>query len=527
MLKLRARVTKLWPQPAHWTPGLSRFAASYAVGIAADAFVDVSLAGSLFFNISPDASREQVLLYLVINLIPFTFLAPLIGPAIDRFPRSHRFIATTIFLVRAGLVVCMALTLFELAFFFFTLAILIAAKGSGIIKQALVPSLVKNPEDLVSANSRLSRLSLITGSVAASAAVGVLAISSPYMTLAVGCAGFIGAAALATRLPDQPKTKPATGRTADAEFLQLHTPIVAATAWAFTMIRGAVGFFTFGVVFALRRDSEPFYVYGAVAAAWAIGTFAGNVAAPGLRRRASEDRLTAGSLIALAVVAAFGALGPSRLLLIVTAGVIGLGASIGRQGFDALVQSRTPITSRGAAFARFETRFQLGWVGGAIVAVAVATPTRISMAVIAVSTIPAAIFYLRNVRELRQVGADEPLNPIALARGRIEQLAALDPGAHARVTAIELGGVADLTRTAGVRVRRDLLDRIAKLRGTAVSGGEPDAAELEAAIIAMKSIVSAHAPPPAESRALDPSALDGSATPLQRKGLRKRLMRFS
>ena len=77
------------------------------------------------------------------------------------------------------------------------------------------------------------------------------------------------------------------------DHLQLHTPIVSATAWAFTMIRGAVGFFVFGIAFALRRSSEPAYVYAAVAAVWAVGTFTGNAIAPMLRRRTTEGTDTA------------------------------------------------------------------------------------------------------------------------------------------------------------------------------------------------------------------------------------------
>ena len=67
-----------------------------------------------------------------------------------------------------------------------------------------------------------------------------------------------------------------------------------------------------------------------------------------------------------AVVAAFGALGPSRSLVLVVSGVLGMAAAIGRQGFDAMVQTRAPAAVRGRAFARFETRFQVAWVIGAI-----------------------------------------------------------------------------------------------------------------------------------------------------------------
>lgn len=486
MTGIGQRVKHIARRPPYWTVGLNRYAGAHGISAAADAFVDVSLASSLFFSISADASRDQILLYLVINLVPFTLLAPLIGPAIDRFQGSHRFIATTVFIIRALLAVGLALTLYDLVFYFFALALLIANRATGVTKQALVPGLVDSPEHLVAANSRLSLISLVAGSIFVPMGAGIVALSSAHVTLALGCVGFLIAAALAARLPDHPAPDDEE-LAADADFLQLHSPMVAATAWAFTMIRAAVGFFGFGIVFALRRDNEPAYVYGAVGAAWALGSFAGNAIAPMLRRRTTEDRLTAGSLMALAVVAAFGALGPSRLLIMVVAAVIGLGASIGRQGFDALVQSRAPHTARGSAFARFETRFQLGWVAGAVAATAIRIPSRISLAVLAVAMVPSALFYLRNVRELRQVGADDPFNAIGLARRRIEQLVALEPGQHVRVAVLELASAADLARTSGQTVDSELVDQIEALRRSVLDGDDPEPDQVTAAIDAMRS----------------------------------------
>ena len=51
---------------------------------AGDVAMVVSLAGSLFFSISPDAARSKVLLYLLVSFAPFAVVAPLIGPFIDR-----------------------------------------------------------------------------------------------------------------------------------------------------------------------------------------------------------------------------------------------------------------------------------------------------------------------------------------------------------------------------------------------------------------------------------------------------------
>lgn len=485
------RVRHLTRRPAHWTDGLSRFARAHALGVGADALVDVSLASSLFFSISADASRQQVLLYLIVNLVPFTFLAPLIGPAIDRFPRSHRFIATTVFLFRALLVVGLAFTLFDLAFYFFALALLVVGKATGVIKQALVPSLVDDPAHLVSANSSLARISAIVGSIVAPAAALIVTFASEKVTLALGCAGFLLAAFFSTRLPDQPETDSDAELSADVQLVQLQTSIVTATAWAFMLIRSAVGFFVFGVVFALRRDSAPAIVYGAAAAAWGAGSFAGNALAPIVRRHTSEDRLTTYSLMGLAVAASICALGPSRLTLMLVAATLGVAASLGRQGFDALLQSRSPHTRRGSAFARFETQFQFGWVIGAIAATASGMSVRVAMITIVVCVVPTAVFYARNMIEARRAGVTNPFDPLGIAARRVEKLTVPEHGEHARTVAIELGSVADLTRAAGHSIDDELAARVDRLRRGAIErpGSEPDAVELDAAVDAMRAVL--------------------------------------
>ena len=48
---------------------------------------------------------------------------------------------------------------------------------------------------------------------------------------------------------------------------------------------------------------------------------------------------------------------------------IGIGAAAGRLGFDSLLQRDGPDAVRGRAFAKFETRFQLVWVVGGIIAI--------------------------------------------------------------------------------------------------------------------------------------------------------------
>ena len=49
-------------------------------------------------------------------------------------------------------------------------------------------------------------------------------------------------------------------------------------------------------------------------------------------------------------------------------------AAICRLSFESIVQREGPEANRGQAFARFETRFQLGWVVAAVIPVVLEMP---------------------------------------------------------------------------------------------------------------------------------------------------------
>ncbi len=469
-----------WPSPVAWTPGLNRFAEAQVLSGAADALVAVSLAGSLFFNLSPEASQEQVLIYLIINMAPYVVLAPLVGPAIDRLRLGHRGIAVFLFALRAVCAAGLAVSLLDLGLYFFALALLFAAKATGVTRQALVPGLVDDPSQLVAANSRLARLSVIAGAVGGLAGAGLLAIGSPAAAAALACALFIGAAIATLRLPD-PRPAP-EDVPASVAYEELHRPTIVASSWAFTAVRASVGFFVFGLAFALRRESEPAWMYGATVALYGAGSFAGNAIAPLLRRRYGEDRLIAGALVVLAIVAAFGALGPSRPLVLLVAVVLGGAASVARQGFDSLVQTGAPLASRGRAFARFETRFQVAWVAGAIAATAIGIPIRISLGILAVGLIPATILYVRSLQEAHRAHVEDPFDPIELARRRLEHASEWHRRELDRLAITELSGVIDLARATGMPLAADTVERMDRLRAMALSTWPIDTDDVEWAL---------------------------------------------
>ena len=114
-----------------WTSAFDRFVLSQSLAGAADALVAVSLAGSLFFSLSPEASRQQVLLYLVINMVPFALLAPLVGPAVDHFRLGYRWINVLLGALRALCALALAFSLLDLALYFFALALLVVGQGVG------------------------------------------------------------------------------------------------------------------------------------------------------------------------------------------------------------------------------------------------------------------------------------------------------------------------------------------------------------------------------------------------------------
>lgn len=465
------------PARIQWTPAFNRFTFGSALSGAGDALVAVSLAGSLFFSLSPDASREQVLLYLLINMAPFALLAPFVGPAIDHSRLGHRWISAIIFALRAACALALAFTLLDLALYFFALAMLIGAKAYGVVRQALVPELVVEPDHLVAANSRLARLNVVAGAIGGGIGGAVLAITgSPAATLALACAVFVAAGIACAMLPSIPARDAVTP---SVEYEELHAPTIVATAWAFTVIRMAVGFFVFGLAFALRRSSEPTWMYGAAVAAYGVGTFLGNSIAPVLRRRFGEDRLTAGALAALALVLAFGALGPSRALVLLVSLVLGGVASVARQGFDAMVQTHAPAATRARSFARFETRFQLGWVAGAIAATAIAIPINFSLAVLAALLVPAAYLYVRALREGHEAHAEDPFEPVEVARRRVEHAVEWHRRSFDRLAVTELAGVVDLARATGATLDDAEVHRLEALRAAALSDQRLDPIEID------------------------------------------------
>ena len=118
-----------------------RLALTHVLSTAGDTMVTISLAGSLFFSISPDAAQSKVILYLLLTAAPFAVVAPLMGSVIDRSRGARRALVIASTALRAVVCILMAgevksLLLFPLAF-----TMLVLSKIYLVTKGALVPVL--------------------------------------------------------------------------------------------------------------------------------------------------------------------------------------------------------------------------------------------------------------------------------------------------------------------------------------------------------------------------------------------------
>ena len=379
----------------------SRLAVAHVLAMAGDTLVTMALAGSLFFSISPSAARGRVALYLLLTMAPFAVVAPFLGPILDRTPAGRRLIFIAASGIRAVICMLMASQLQSLWLFPLAFGVLVLSKAHNVTKSALVPMTVPDERELVTANSRLAVLSVLAGFVAAVPGVIVLKVGFLGGSWVVRLAAvvFAAAAAAGVRIPRTPRAEArATPVKAEEE---LHAISIRMAATGMAVLRGAAGFLTFFVAFAFRARGAPSWWFGLVLATSLVGTLVGNVIAPPLRRILAEERILLGSLLLVAVLGVVAGQLDGLSAFCLLAGALGVAAAAGKLAFDSIVQRDAPDAVRGRTFARFETRFQLVWVAGAFVPVAVNISTGIGIDFVALGCTLAFFSYLGGIVSAR------------------------------------------------------------------------------------------------------------------------------
>jgi hypothetical protein len=388
-------------QPGLSRSPFSRLAVVHILAVAGDTLVTMALAGSLFFSISPGAARGRVALYLLLTVAPFAVVGPLLSPVIDRSRGGRRALIIGGAASRAVVCLSMARHLNGLMLFPEAFAVLVLSKIHLITKSALVPGTVSGEGELVAANSRLAVLSVLAGFVAALPGVVVLKVGflgGPWV-VRLAALSFAATAVAGFRLtrPVEGEDRLAPVAVAEAE---LHVASVRMAASAMGVLRAVVGFLTFQVAFSFRHENAPAWWFGVVLAASMVGSFVGAAVAPRLRRRLAEERILQGSLamvVGAGLVAVWVGGRPAAAHL---AGAVGAAAGAGKLAFDSIVQRDAPDAVRGRTFARFETRFQLAWVVGAALPVAVRFPSGTGLGLLALTSAVALSSYLAGLRAL-------------------------------------------------------------------------------------------------------------------------------
>ncbi len=360
---------------------------------AGDVAMVVSLAGSLFFSISPDAARSKVLLYLLISFAPFVVVAPFIGPFIDRATGGRRLIIQLTAVGRALLFFVMIFHLGDLLLFPLSFGVMVLQKTYGVSRAALIPHVVNSKTELVEANSKLGLISGAVG-VLAAAPAGALAAISPKLSLMFGMAMFVGAVISASSLPRGAASAP----TQSAERVELQQSSLRSAAVAMSFIRAVIGFLFFELLFWLRENKYNNLWIGLVIGASTLGLMIGNGLASPLRGRLREELMLTAAVILIAVAglgaALFGGVGAAIAL----AGIVNLASGIGRMAFDSIVQRDAPGARHGESFARFETRFQLSWAIAGVVPVLFTFPGRAAFLTVGLIGVLAGLLYTQGSR---------------------------------------------------------------------------------------------------------------------------------
>lgn len=376
----------------------ARLARAHAMAVAGDTLVTIALAGTLFFSIDPTEARSKVFLYLALTMAPFSVVAPLVGPALDRAVGGRRWMVVASSALRALICFFMIRDVDSLLLFPEAFGLLVLSKSYHVAKSASVPSTVHSDEELVQANSKLSLISGVVGFIAAIPGGLMYTLGGSEWVLVLAVLVFGVGAAVSLQLP---KATVAATPVTEIEREELRSGGILLAASAMALFRGIVGFLTFLLAFTLRTGDAPTWHFGVVLALSAGGALVGAGIAPILRQHLPEERIISALLIVVASVALAGAWSSELVGASLAAVTVGVGAAAAKQAFDAIVQRDAPDANRGRSFARFETRFQLVWVVGAALGI-IPMPLWIGLVAIAGTATFAAVSYLAGSRGARE-----------------------------------------------------------------------------------------------------------------------------
>ncbi|MFD5254885.1 MFS transporter [Streptomyces bobili] len=384
--------------------GLGKLIELHAVNGAGDVMITIALASTVFFSVPTDEARGRVALYLAITMAPFTLLAPVIGPLLDKLPHGRRAAMAgamaaraLLALVLSGAVVTGSIELYPAA-----LGVLVASKAYGVVRSAVVPRLLPPRFSLVKANSRVTLGGLLATGLAAPLG-GALQFLGPRYPLYGAFVIFVAGTFLSFTLPakvDSSKGEDRALLAADAQ--HLHGPhirpvkrpglrtvgsAVIHALGANASLRWLSGFLTFFLAFLLREHpmtgQSAAVSLGIVAVSAGVGNALGTSVGAALRSRAPELIIVTVVAVVLGAVITTAVFFGAFLVACLTA-VAGFSQALSKLSLDALIQRDVPELVRTSAFARSETMLQVSWVFGGAVGIVMPLSGTLGLSVAAV-----------------------------------------------------------------------------------------------------------------------------------------------
>jgi predicted MFS family arabinose efflux permease len=374
-----------------------RLALAHAVDDVADAMINLSLVGSLFFSVSLEASQGRILGYLLLTAVPLAFAAPIVGPLLDRSRAGYRTLLMLTQLFRVGLALMLAGSLLSLSFYPIVFGILLSRKAYALVKTALLAQLCPDRVELVRASGHIARTGTVAGGVGTGIAGIVLAVSGPEVLPIIGAVGFLLAAGASATIR-VPASAAIRARLAEPDgprwFGRRHLvpSEVRSASYAVAALSAGTGALTFLLAFAIKRGGGDAWIFAAAIVAAGTGTFLGTLIASSLHRRLTSDRVIVAALITPGVVAALGVLVVGYFGIVVLAFAVGTGMSVSARAMDGLY-GKVPAEVRGRTISASELRFQVAQVMGATPAVLFLPTPRLGFGVVSLVLLASGLTY--------------------------------------------------------------------------------------------------------------------------------------
>jgi hypothetical protein len=380
-------------------PAFKQLALSWCANVAGDTMVTVALAGTLFFEVPSAQARDKVALYLLLAIAPFAVVAPVLGAVFGRFPAAFRAVLTSASALRAVVAVVMCVGLTSLWLFPLAFLALVLSRLYGISKSSMLPVALPEPVALVSANALLARLGIYAGGAAGLLGAGLIQLHAAW-ALVVAAVLFLFAAFTGLGLPD-PRAAvtpvlaaPVVAPSRDAFERSVRSVRLARLATA--VVRLLNGFLLALLAFEFK-EAGGILDFGALIAAAGAGFGLASFVSPWLARRLREEPMVMAALAVEAAAAFISGQFFSLWAAALLAGSAGLAWGTAKFAFDALLQDVVHPERRGTAFTRAETLYQLAWVVGAVLPVAISIPAEVGLAVTGVIALAAQTVFVSRL----------------------------------------------------------------------------------------------------------------------------------